>query len=144
MSKTKLQCRIIGPNGRVPTKTRDTDAAYDLYSAEEAFIPPHAMEHIKTDIQCAAPCGYYYSIDSRSGMLWRGIVALRGIIDATYTGEVYVVILNTSNDYFNVSIGDRVAQMVLHKTHDIEFEKVDEFDKEYDKRGEAGWGSSGV
>jgi dUTP pyrophosphatase len=76
-------------------------------------------------------------------MYFKGIMAFRGIIDATYTGEVKVGLLNVSGKTHKISEGDRIAQLILHEVCEPDFVKVKKFSKEYDQRGDAGWGSSG-
>ena len=76
-------------------------------------------------------------------MFMRGITPNRGIIDATYCGEVIVSLVNISDEEYKVAVGDRIAQIILHKCYDAEFFVVDEFSPSYNKRGTAGFGSSG-
>jgi dUTP pyrophosphatase len=139
----KLEWRPIHQRAQEPGRKRETDAAYDLYAVQGVNILPHDYNEVPIGIEVSAPPGYYYTIEGRSGMLKQGIIAMRGIIDATYTGQVFVVLYNVSGNVYHVKIGDRVAQMILHKMHDVNFEKVEEFSPAYDQRGKAGWGSSG-
>ena len=65
-----------------------------------------------------------------------------GTIDASYRGEVGVIIINHSNDTFTINPGDRIAQAVFNKVEYVELEEVDELDET--ERGEGGFGHTGV
>ena len=138
-----LEYKLLLPEAHVPTRSRDTDAGHDLYSAEEKLIKPKSGVNIRTGIAISAPPGYYYTIEGRSSMWQKGIMQFSGIIDGTYTGELHVGLLNISDYSFLAKPGDRIAQMIIHKIIQGGFNKVDEWSKNYSLRGEAGWGSSG-
>lgn len=155
----RLEYRIICPDGRAPTRSRYTDVGYDLYSAEYCIVPGCCAApmiegdsldsilvgtaKIHTGIQVSVPAGFWYSIEGRSGMGMKGIIPFCGVIDSTYTGEILVLLINLTDKPYDVKNGDRIAQMVIHKTVEVDFTKVDVFSKNYDMRGEAGFGASG-
>lgn len=144
MENVRLEYKLLTPDAQVPTRNLETDAAFDLYAAEGAMVSPHDFKYVKIGLKCAAPPGFYYTIMGRSGLLKKGIMALHGLIDATYTGEVIVGLYNMSGTLFKVKVGDRIAQMVVHQMVVPRLEEVKQFSKEYDQRGTAGWGSSGA
>lgn len=139
----EFQFRKIHPDAKVPYRKRIGDAGYDLSSICDVEILSHGFVNIPTGLQISAPNGYYYTIESRSGMLRAGIASRRGIIDSTYTGEIYVMLYNYSEMPYLVEKGDRIAQITPHKIIDMNFCEVEEFSPEYSSRGEAGFGSSG-
>ena len=67
-----------------------------------------------------------------------------GLIDADYHGIVEMLIVNNSEAAFTVRVGDRVAQVAFHKRIDVDFQKVEMKDLSKIKRGECGFGSTGV
>jgi dUTP pyrophosphatase len=138
-----LEVKKLKPEGKIPTKNRPTDAAWDIYSAENKKIYADTVERIDIGLAISPPPGWYFTVDGRSGMTGKGIRVLRGIIDTGYTGPVGVVIANLSDKAYEVKIGDRIGQLVPHKTYNIDFREVEEFSPEYAQRGDAGWGSSG-
>ena len=142
-NKIKLEFRMMNSNAMPPSRSRDTDAAFDLYAAEGAAINARDFVFVTTSLQIAAPPGYYYSIEGRSSMFFSGIIAFRGIIDAGYTGEIKIGLYNISDGIYKVTKGDRIAQLILHEVQEPEFVNVKEFSAAYDQRGLAGWGSSG-
>ena len=58
-----------------------------------------------------------------------------------YRGEIGVILFNTSDEVFEVSQGDRIAQAVLTKVSLIEWNEVEGLDET--DRGEGGFGSTG-
>jgi dUTP pyrophosphatase len=140
----RMEFRVVdGTNGKSPVRSRTTDAGYDIRSIEEKVVHPKQMTLVETGIAVAAPPGYYYTTEARSGLLLSGIIALRGIIDAGYCGKLVIVLMNISDRPYKVNVGDRIAQIVIHPQQHGDFVQVEKFSAEYSTRGEAGWGSSG-
>ena len=65
-----------------------------------------------------------------------------GTIDADYRGEIAVVLVNLSSEDFEISSGDRIAQMVVAKHEVISWNTKLSLDKS--ERGESGFGSTGI
>lgn len=59
-----------------------------------------------------------------------------------YRGDVGVILVNLSNEDFVVQPGERIAQMVINKFEQAEFEVVEELDET--ERGEGGYGHTGI
>jgi dUTP pyrophosphatase len=93
------------------------------------------------------PEGYYGRIAPRSGLaLKQGIDVLGGVIDASYRGEIGVILVNTTAKGDELQIthikkGDKIAQLIIEKCHQVEWEEVKEL-AETD-RGAGGFGSTG-
>ena len=129
-----------------PRRAHDGDAGYDLCAAEAASLGPGERVSLGTGIAIAVPDGHAGLVLPRSGLAARHGIALvnaPGLIDAGYRGEVRVLLLNTDRDAtFQVSPGDRIAQLVLVRHESSELEEVHELDAT--ARGGAGFGSTGV
>jgi len=139
----RLECKLLNNDAVVPTRSRSTDAGYDLSSVINVVIPPGEIKTIDTGIAVSTPPGFYYTIDGRSSLWMKGILPFRGIIDATYTGPLVVVLMNTSDKEYKIDVGDRIAQMIVNKITHCDISVIDEFSPGYDQRGLAGFGSSG-
>jgi dUTP pyrophosphatase len=90
------------------------------------------------------PQGYEAQIRPRSGLaIKQGITCLNtpGTIDADYRGEIKIVLINLSNEIQSVQSGERIAQMVIQKVEQIEWEPV--FEIEETGRSTGGFGSTG-
>ena len=139
----RLECKLDHKESQVPFRKRITDAGYDVFSVIDVTVMPNSTETIKTGIRVSPPPGWYFTVEGRSSLYKYGIAPLRGIIDATYTGPILIMLHNSSDKPFVVKIGDRVAQIVISKINHGDFISVKEFSPDHDQRGEAGWGSSG-
>jgi dUTP pyrophosphatase len=139
----RMEVQKMSPDAQVPSKVRTTDAGYDLYSIEQKTLAPHQATIIRTGIKISAPPGYYYTIEGRSSLWSIGIFPNRGVIDATFCGEIVVSLVNVNEAPYTVNIGDRIAQILIHEQHSAYFDIVEEFGAEYNSRGLNGFGSSG-
>jgi dUTP pyrophosphatase len=89
--------------------------------------------------------GFELQIRPRSGLAYKnGITVLNspGTIDSDYRGEIKVLLINHSEDDFNIKSGDRIAQAVVQKVYQASFEIVEELDQTV--RGSGGFGSTGI
>ena len=80
----------------------------------------------------------------RSGLGHKhGIVLgnLVGLIDSDYQGQLFVSCWNRSKVDFTITIGERIAQMVMVPVVQVGFEQVTEFTDS--DRGEGGFGHTG-
>jgi len=100
---------------------------------------------IPTGLYMELPAGYEAQVRPRSGLaLKKGITVLNspGTIDADYRGEIRVILVNLSQEAFEVNDGERIAQMVIARHEQAQWETVDSL--ETSQRGEGGFGSTGV
>lgn len=112
------------------------DAPVVLQPGDRALIP--------TGIKMALPDGYEAQIRPRSGLAYKhGITVLNspGTIDADYRGDVGVLLINHGREAFTVEDGMRVAQMVVARYSQFEWESVEDLDET--ARGDGGFGSTG-
>lgn len=99
---------------------------------------------IPTGLHIALPEGYEAQIRPRSGLaIKHGITCLNtpGTIDADYRGDIGVELVNLSHDDYVIQPGERIAQMIINKFEQAEFELVQELDET--ERGEGGFGHTG-
>ena len=109
---------------------------------DRVHIAPHETIKLPTGWAFQPPEGYMLQILQRSGLASKGLIPLGGILDEDYTGEVIVIMLNTTDKYLSINNGDRIAQMAIRPYYQGEFELVDELDKT--ERGDGGFGSTGT
>ena len=99
---------------------------------------------ISTGLKMEIPLGYEVQIRPRSGLaLKNGITVINspGTIDSDYRGEIGILLVNLSNENFEINNGDRIAQMVLSKYEVPKFVKTSQIS--VSQRGEDGFGSTG-
>ena len=109
---------------------------------DRVHIAPHETIKLPTGWAFQPPEGYMLQILQRSGLASKGLIPLGGILDEDYTGEVIVIMLNTTDKYLSINNGDRIAQMAIRPYQQGEFEEVDKLDET--ERGDGGFGSTGV
>lgn len=130
----------------LPVYAKPGDAGADLRSAESLVIGPGCRTTVKCGFAIEVPEGFCGLVIPRSGLASKyGITVLNapGLIDSGYRGEICVVLLNTDkHKAFEISQGDRIAQLSIIEVPHVEFEAVDELDDT--QRGSSGFGSSGV
>lgn len=172
----QIKFKKIHPNAVLPKQGKPGDAAFDLCCVEDFSLRPGERQLVSTGLQLAgmpeqppwqSGLSLFLQIEGRSGLAAKGIVPLGGIIDATYRGEIKVILQNLNqerqcntaylmetiqdeNDKKTVSFkaGDRIAQLLVRVilTNDstrsvvemVETEEVTET-----ARGDAGFGSTG-
>lgn len=92
----------------------------------------------------ALPKGVEAQVRPRSGLaIKKGISVLNspGTIDADYRGEVCVILVNLSSEDFVIEDGERIAQMVIARHEQAEWEEVDVLEET--ERGSGGFGHTG-
>tara|TARA_B100000287_G_scaffold433904_1_gene496844 strand:- start:1548 stop:1970 length:423 start_codon:yes stop_codon:yes gene_type:complete len=138
----KIRVKKVFAEANLPTRANDSDAGYDLYSTESLPITPSSRQAICTGICVEIPKGYYGRIAPRSGLaLKAGVDVLGGVIDSGYRDEIKVILINLGETLVSIDEGDRIAQLIIEKCEDIEWENVDSLNDS--ERGESGFGSSG-
>ena len=137
-----VELRIEG-KGKAPTKSHKSDVGWDLYVSEDTFIYPGSTMDVHTSIYINIPVGMYGRITGRSSTLRKhNLMVNEGIIDAGYTGELYICIHNLGTEPFLIKEGMRLAQVIFASVEDVHFintEKLSVTD-----RGSKGFGSSGI
>ena len=112
---------------------------------EEIVLKPLERKLIPTGLYMELPIGSEAQIRSRSGLAYKfGITVLNspGTIDSDYRGELKVLLVNLSNEDFTIADGERVAQMVIARHEQVNFELVETLGDT--DRGAGGFGSTGV
>jgi dUTP pyrophosphatase len=129
----------------MPTIGNPGDAGYDLRSADNAIVPARSRHTVNTGVSIALPAGYVALVHPRSGLAAKhGITVLNapGTVDAGYRGQMLITLVNHSDEDFEISRGDRIAQMLFQKFESARFVHVTELPGS--QRGNAGFGSTGV
>ena len=132
-------------SAKVPKRAEDGAAGYDLFSSENTTVNRGTRKLVSTDISIKLPHESYGRVAPRSGLSVKGIDVGAGVIDESYRGIVKVLLINNSNNDFEVKIGDRIAQLVIEKCFYLEIENVDNLETlGKTNRGEGGFGSTGI
>jgi len=112
---------------------------------EPIILNPLERTIVKTGLYIELPIGTEAQVRPRSGLAAKkGITVLNapGTIDADYRGEIGVILVNLSNEAFEITNGERIAQLVIAKHERAEWNEVAQLSET--ARGAGGFGSTGV
>ena len=143
-----LKIKVVNKGHQpLPQYATALSAGMDLRANIDAptTLKPLERKLVPTGLHIALPAGYEAQVRPRSGLaLKKGITVLNtpGTIDADYRGEIGVVLINLSQDDFVVEDGERIAQMVIARHEQADFELVEVLDET--ERGEGGYGHTGT
>ena len=142
-----MKIRIINKSKHpLPQYATPLSAGLDLRADIDSpiILRPRQRCLVPTGLYIALPPGYEAQVRPRSGLALKyGITVLNspGTIDADYRGEICVILANMSDEPFSLEDGERVAQMVIARHEQAEWEETDSLDDTL--RGEGGFGHSG-
>jgi dUTP pyrophosphatase len=142
-----LQIKVINQSKHaLPEYATAQAAGLDLKANidEPIVLKPLQRQLIATGLFIELPNSYEAQIRPRSGLAFKnGITVLNspGTIDADYRGEIKVLLVNLSDTEFVINDGERIAQMVVAKHEQINWEQVSVL--EDSNRGAGGFGSTG-
>lgn len=139
----KVSVKRIGAHAlELPSYAKQGDAGMDLRACGSHLVCSGDRMIIGCGFAFEIPLGFEGQVRPRSGLTKRGIVAALGTIDSGYRGEVMVSLWNTGKESFNVTHGDRIAQLVVAPFATCKI--VEEAELSDTPRGDGGFGSTGV
>ena len=142
-----IQVKIVNEGKQqLPQYATAGSAGMDLRADidKPIVLKPLERKLIPTGLKIALPVGYEAQIRPRSGLaLKHGVTVLNspGTIDADFRGEVCVILVNLSDIDFVVNPSERIAQMVVAKHEQVDFQIVETLDET--ERGDGGLGHTG-
>ncbi len=130
----------------LPAYETNLSAGMDLRAnlSELIILQPMQRALIPTGLYIELPSGTEAQIRPRSGLAFKnGITVLNspGTIDADYRGEIKVLLINLSQEAFEIKDSERIAQMVVSKHETVEWQLVETLNET--QRGEGGFGHTG-
>ncbi len=133
----------LTPTALIPTRAHPDDAGLDLYASESVELVAGVPAAVATGVALAIPSGYVGLIWDKSGLAIRfGLKTLGGVIDASYRGEIRVVVVNLGLETYRVEAGTKIAQLLVQKIELPVLTEVSALDET--ARGEGGFGSTGA
>lgn len=143
-----MKVRIVNhSHHELPEYSTTGSAGMDLraFIAEPVLLQPGDRILVPTGLFIELPVGYEAQVRPRSGLaLKKGITVLNspGTIDADYRGEIRVILVNLSREAFEITDGERIAQMVIARHEQAVWDRVDMLQET--QRGVGGFGSTGT
>ena len=131
---------------QLPSYATVGSAGMDLKANTDEPIALKPMERwlFPTGIYIQLPEGYEAQIRPRSGLAAKyGVTVTNapGTVDADYTGEIKVSLINLSAETVVIQPGERIAQMVVAKYEKVNWNEVSTLEET--ERGDGGFGSTG-
>lgn len=131
----------------LPKYMTPQSAGMDICAAIDnpCTIDPGEILTVPTGFAMAIPAGFEIQIRPRSGLAARygiGLINSPGTIDADYRGEVMIPLINLGQKPFMLHRGDRVAQMIVQKVYQANFNLVETLDET--DRNTGGFGHTGI
>ena len=142
-----MEVKIVNKSSfALPEYQTPQSAGLDIRANIEESITLNPLERalVPTGLFVELPEGHEMQIRPRSGLAAKhGITVLNspGTIDADYRGEIKVILVNLSNTPFTIEAGERIAQMIVARYEQIEWQAVEELGAT--ERGAGGFGSTG-
>jgi dUTP pyrophosphatase len=142
-----MEIRIVNKSHhQLPGYSTNSSAGMDLRAFLKAPVTIKPMQRvlIPTGLYVSIPKGYEAQIRPRSGLaIKNGITVLNtpGTIDSDYRGEVRVILVNLSDEDFDIQDGERICQMVIAKHEQANWIEVEVLDET--ERGVGGFGHTG-
>ncbi len=143
-----MQVKIINHSKHaLPAYETPSSAGLDVRANlnESIVLKPFERALVKTGLFMEIPAGFECQVRPRSGLAFKnGITVLNspGTIDADYRGEIGVILINLSNEVFNIEDGERIAQLVFAQVEQAKWEESIVLSET--ERGAGGFGSTGV
>ena len=142
-----MKIRIVNKSQHpLPEYTTSASAGLDLRAnlLKPVLLEPGEWKLIPTGLHIELPAGFEAQVRPRSGLAYKyGITVLNspGTVDADYRGDVGVILINHSKKAFEIKSGERIAQLVIAKHEQADWQLVEEL--ENTDRGASGFGSTG-
>ena len=143
-----MKLKIVCPDkSLLPTRAHEHDAGLDLRCADRfgVILVPGERRLVDTGVKVAIPAGYVGLVHPRSGWAHEYGITVNnapGTVDAGYTGNIKVNLINHGEYVVSVGYGERIAQLLIQRVELPEVELVDSLDPA--ARGTGGFGSTGV
>jgi dUTP pyrophosphatase len=140
-----LKVKKLNSLAKIPQYKTEGSSGFDLSSVDEVLLKKGSRVLVKTGLSFEIPENFEIQIRPRSGLaLKHGITVLNspGTIDSDYRGELQIILINHSEEDFQISIGDRIAQGILAKVEKMEIVEVSEVNET--QRSSGGFGSTGI
>ena len=131
------------PDGVPPFKSRASDSGYDLTLIGEHKTLREGLTLYRTGVRVTPVHGWYFDLVPRSSLIKTGYMLANsvGVIDRSYTGEIYVPLVKIDPEAPDLEMPARVVQLVPRPVIHLEMVEVDELQET--ERGDGGFGSTG-
>jgi dUTP pyrophosphatase len=148
MQMKVVKVKKLNEDAVMPSYNYPSDSGFDLHSTESVEIPSLGRVLVPTGLSFQFEMGYELQIRPKSGLaLKMGLTVLNtpGTVDQGYSGEVKVIVFNSTLSPVKIEKGMKIAQGVICPVMNgkfIQLIETDNFDEQ--DRGDNGFGSTGI
>ena len=118
-----MEIVLMNDDAIIPTRVSKRSAGLDLYSSIDVNIVVGSIKKKNTGICISLPENSYGSIRDKSSLAAKGLLALGGVIDNDYTGEI-IVIMTSLIEPIKIKKGQKIAQLIVSNISYPEIKKV--------------------
>ncbi len=136
----KIKIKKLHPDAVIPKYAHEGDAGLDLHSVEDVILRPFERKVVGTGLSIELPEGFVSLIWDKSGVASKGIKSMGGVIEYTYRGEYKIILINFSDEIYEIKKGEKIAQLLIQPIKTAEVEISEELSET--SRGEGGFGST--
>lgn len=137
----EIKVQKIHPDAKIPMYAHHGDAGMDLFAIENYNLKSGERKIFGTGLKIEIPKGYVSLIWDKSGIASKGIKTMGGVIEHTYRGEYKVILVNLSNESYEIKTGDKIAQLLIQPVETATVIEVNELGET--QRGDGSFGSTG-
>ncbi len=137
-----LQVKRLSEHAKLPQRAHAHDAGLDLFAMEDVFCDISTRCTVRTGIAVSIEPGYFAMVSDKSSVARTGFKVTAGVVDAGYTGEVTVELLNVVGAHKLIKKGQKIAQLLILPVALPEVLEVEELT--VGERGDSGFGSTGA
>lgn len=123
---------------------REGDAGYDIRALDACTLFAGEQKIIRTGLVMEIPPGHVGILKDRSSMAMKQLYVHSGVIDASYRGEISVVLENRRESNYHIEPGQRIAQMLLVAVSTPAVLICDQASLSKSLRGAGAFGSTGA
>ena len=138
----ELKFKRLNGNEYIPKRAYEHDAGYDICLPYDAVIEADNVTTLDLNVSFGIEPGHTGLLFPRSSLAKNNIVSIPVPIDAGYNGSIKLIVRNYSKEYYQVSKGDRLCQLVIMPIVTPLLKEVDLLPTS--ERGNKGFGSSGL
>lgn len=97
----------------LPKRGHRIDGGFDFRAPYSFSIYPGERKVVDTGVHVRLPTDSVGLIAGKSKIMREKGVISQGIVDASYRDSVHVILINTSKQIVEFSVGDRIAQLIV-------------------------------
>jgi dUTP pyrophosphatase len=109
----EIKIKKLKAEAELPSYAHPGDAGLDIRSLEDYTLQPGEQKIFMSGFALEFPEGYMAIIKDRGSMAKAKLHTTGGVFDAGYRGEYNISLVNLGPQPYQISHGDKIAQLVI-------------------------------